>query len=316
MTYIYSAFGLTISSEFCMPELECAKHQESIDLLIQKTDLRPVWEQIKQDTKRFVVHNNVCYFEVPNLAIYAIKDGTQIYVSPMDGVEENRLRIYLLSSCMAAVLIQRQILPLHGSAIEIDGKAYGIVGSSGAGKSTIGSAFLRKGYPLISDDLIAITFNKQHIPYVTPAFPQQKLWHDSLHYAGMDAVQYNPLVNGGSKYAIPINEQFVKCPLPLHGIIELIKTKEQAITWKPVNSFDRVRLLYKHTFRKSILFQYDLIQWHFELMTRLGENVPMFQLKRPMDRFTATELASTVLRHMTEGGEEESGKQNTAASIG
>ena len=38
---------------------------------------------------------------------------------------------------MGALLMQRKILPLHGSAIAIDGKAYAFVGDSGAGKSTL-----------------------------------------------------------------------------------------------------------------------------------------------------------------------------------
>ena len=38
---------------------------------------------------------------------------------------------YLLGTCMGTILMQRKILPLHGSAIEIEGKVYAIVGDSG-----------------------------------------------------------------------------------------------------------------------------------------------------------------------------------------
>ena len=70
---------------------------------------------------------------------------------------------------MGAILMQRKILPLHGSAIAIDGKAYAIVGDSGAGKSTLASAFLNKGYQLLSDDVIAVSLSKKifhmlHLP--------------------------------------------------------------------------------------------------------------------------------------------------------
>ena len=59
-----------------------------------------------------------------------------------------------------ALLMQRKILPLHGSAVAIDGKAYAIVGDSGAGKSTLASAFLNKGYQLLSDDVIAVSLSQ------------------------------------------------------------------------------------------------------------------------------------------------------------
>ena len=66
---------------------------------------------------------------------------------------------------MGAILMQRRLLPLHGSAIAINGKAYAIVGDSGAGKSTLASAFLNKGYQLISDDVIAVSLSQENHSY-------------------------------------------------------------------------------------------------------------------------------------------------------
>lgn len=42
---------------------------------------------------------------------------------------------------MGAILFQKKILPVHGSAIDIDEKAYGFIGDSGEGKSILASAF-------------------------------------------------------------------------------------------------------------------------------------------------------------------------------
>ena len=61
---------------------------------------------------------------------------------------------------MGAILMQRKVFPLHGSAIAINGKAYAFVGDSGAGKSTLASAFLNKGYQLLSDDVIAVSLSQ------------------------------------------------------------------------------------------------------------------------------------------------------------
>ena len=44
----------------------------------------------------------------------------------MKDTGEDKIRLLFLGTCMGALLIQRKILPLHGSAIEIDGKAYAI----------------------------------------------------------------------------------------------------------------------------------------------------------------------------------------------
>ena len=85
-------------------------------------------------------------FQVPDTAIFCIKDGNKIIVSPIKGSEEDKIRLYILGTCMGVLLMQRKVLTLHGSAIAIDGKAYAFIGESGAGKSTLASAFIREGY--------------------------------------------------------------------------------------------------------------------------------------------------------------------------
>ena len=64
--------------------------------------------------------------------------------------DEDMIRLYILRDMYGTLLMQRKILPFHGSAIAINGKAYAIVGDSGAGKSTLASAFLKEGYQLLT----------------------------------------------------------------------------------------------------------------------------------------------------------------------
>ena len=124
------------------------------------------------------------------------------------------------------------MIPLHGSAIEIDGKAYAIIGESGAGKSTLASALLNRGYKLISDDVIPISFSKDNIPYVTPSYPQQKLWESSLQEFGMCIRNYRPIIERENKFVVPVQSQFSIKPFPLAGIFELDKTEKNQINCK------------------------------------------------------------------------------------
>ena len=121
----------------------------------------------------------------------------------MNGSNEDEIRLYILGTCMGAILLQRKILPLHGSAIAIDGKAYAIVGDSGAGKSTLASAFLKRGYQLLSDDVIPVTLNHANVPIVTPAYPQQKLWLESLNHFGMESTGLSTALCSGYKIRHP-----------------------------------------------------------------------------------------------------------------
>ena len=126
-----------------------------VEIIIEETDFYKV--DLESNPYQHFVINDEVMFNVPNIANFYIKDGNKIVVSPLGEIDEDVIRLYILGTCMGTILMQRKILPLHGSAIEIDGKVYAIVGDSGAGKSTLASAFLKQGYKLVSDDVIAVS---------------------------------------------------------------------------------------------------------------------------------------------------------------
>ncbi len=68
------------------------------------------------------------------------------------------------STVAALLLAARGKLPLHGSAVAIDGKATLICGPSGAGKSTTAARLIAEGALLISDDLSVLHPNHTGAP--------------------------------------------------------------------------------------------------------------------------------------------------------
>ena len=61
-------------------------------------------------------------FLIPETAFYCIEDGRKITVSPLAGADPEKVRVYLLGTCMGALLMIRGMLPLHGSAVESTAK--------------------------------------------------------------------------------------------------------------------------------------------------------------------------------------------------
>lgn len=300
--FVYKAFGFTVLSELTLPELsklDPERHQ--IDIYIRLSDLSKKWSELSEPESSFVVKEQLIMFQISNVAIFSIEDGKKIVVSPIGNTNEDLLRLYILGTCMGAVLLQRQILPLHGSAIAINGKAYAIVGDSGAGKSTLASAFLQKGYQLISDDVIPVTLSNENIPFVTPAYPQQKLWEESLSAFGLSSENLRPIVKRETKFAVPVTEQFVECQLPLSGIIELVKTRNDRITFAPIKNIKRLYTLFYHTYRNFLVAPSGQLEWHFALTAKLAANIEMFQICRPNSQFTAHELTSLILSTINKG---------------
>ncbi|OOZ97790.1 aldolase [Bacillus thuringiensis serovar oswaldocruzi] len=294
---MYKIFGLRVLSEIQLPELPRINEQEeTMEVIIRTADLFQKWSEFTNTEQNFVVDKNVVMIRIPDTAIFSIQEGKQIIVSPMGNTCEDKIRLYILGICMGALLMQRGILPLHGSAINIDGKVYAILGNSGAGKSTLAAAFLSKGYTLLSDDVIAVTVSADKTPIVIPSYPQQKLWAESLNAFGMGTASYNPLFERETKYAVPVQSHFFSEPLPLAGVIELTKTEDENVELIRMEGLERLRTLFFHTFRKFLVTQLKLTEWHFTTSTSVINKVDMFHLKRPNNRFTAHELVSIILK--------------------
>jgi hypothetical protein len=294
---IYKAFGLSIRSEIPLPELlQINNIQDLIDVEIRIKDLTSNWAESLNTQSDFFVDKNKVLFKVPNIAIFLIQDGNKIFVSLMKDYDLDIVRLYILGSCMGALLIQRKIFPLHGSAIAIDGKAYAIIGESGAGKSTLASAFIKKGYQLLTDDVISLSFSgDSNKPIVTPSYPQQKLWKESLNEFGMEIEGYRPLYRRETKFAIPLSDQFLNQSIPLGGVFELIKTESPDLKILQIKNLTRLRMLFFNTYRNSLISKMDLLDWHFKNSTQIINHVNMYQIWRPTTHFTANELVSMIL---------------------
>lgn len=291
----YQAFGSTIESAIPLPELQPSQDVRSADITVRYADLKDSWLVHSDQSKTYHCTENFVMFRIPELAVFAVKDGTSIQISPEKEAAEDKIRLYILGTCMGALLLQRRILPLHGSAVVIEGKAYAIVGHSGHGKSTLASALLQQGYELLTDDVIAIKLDDQDVPYVTPAYPQQKLWQESLDVFGLNSDQFRPLFDRETKYAVPVTSQFSNDTLPLAGLFELVKAHCSEVRIREMNKLERLPLLHRHTYRNMFLEGFGLTKWHFDVTARMSARLPMHQLVRPAEASTVHQLSELVL---------------------
>jgi len=292
----YKVFGLSVRSEISIPELpEAGPQAEPAEIAIEKADLSRLWFRLANPQDLFVAEHNFFMFRVPDHAIFCVEEGRRIAVSLLEGCDEEIVRLYLLGTCMGALLMQRRVIPLHGSAVAIDGKAYAFIGDRGAGKSTLASAFLHRGYKLVSDDVIAATLNPQHGPWVVPAYPQQKLWEESLRKLGMETSRLRPIYRREAKFAVPVRSQFADASMPLGGVFELVKSDCATVEIQRMAGSARLDPLISHTYRNYLLSPMGLREWHFDTVCRLAGELPIFRLYRPASGFSANHLVSAVL---------------------
>lgn len=297
----YIAFGLNIQSELPLPELTEVEvsSASNIDVFIHIGDLSLVSQDWKLAEKNFQARGNQFLFQIPEVGIFHVVEGTRVTVMPYALHDLSRVRLYLLGTCLGVVMLQRKILPLHGSAVVIDGEVYAFVGESGAGKSTLSAALVNRGYNLISDDVIAVS-NSSCNPVVFPAYPQQKLNAYSLDLLRMGSADYR-IIQDEWKYAVPRKQCFSQDEMPLAGVFELVASGSAEVQLNSVDPFEGINLLQVHTYRLPLVKRLQLLEWHFNEVTHLANQTRLYRLHRPMDQVTIEQLVDIVLKTIDKG---------------
>lgn len=132
-----------------------------------------------------------------------VTGGREVRVEPVPGCMEGELKAFLLGSVLGVLCHQRGLLPIHASAVSINGAAILITGHSGEGKSTLAAALGARGHTLLTDDIAAIDPTG---PWLLPAYPQRKLTPDVLETLDMPQdglVTHRP---GLVKYRVPVTD--------------------------------------------------------------------------------------------------------------
>ena len=170
---LYKAFGLTIASELPIPQLPLAEASEA--------DVRVVRAKLSALTPEDVasVFTHTVIQPTTTDTVFRITGGNLIEADVAEGDTDGFVAMYLLGSCMGAILVQRGYMLLHGSCVTNGKQSVLITGDSGAGKSTTAAEFLKHGWKLLTDDVTCI-FDRDGVPMVQPSYPSQKLWQDAL----------------------------------------------------------------------------------------------------------------------------------------
>ncbi|RIE05400.1 aldolase [Cohnella faecalis] len=303
---VHRAFGLRISSRIPLPELPLSgdgTERETADIVVETADPVRLREELEACGSNFAFarQGSRFLFLIPGTAVYSIEEGRRIAVAPLPGADREKVRVYLLGTCLGALLMIRGMLPLHGSAVVIDGKAYAFLGESGAGKSTLAAAFVRMGHRLASDDVVAVGLADGK-PVVLPSYPQQKLWRESLEGLGMETGPYRPIFRETGKFAVPVASRFSSEPVPLAGAFELSKSDRGTIGVRQLNNLDRLRVMLQHTYRNTLIPRLGLEDWHFRTAAGIAAQIEVCRLQRPSEGFTAGQLAEAII-HFARGGE-------------
>jgi len=82
-------------------------------------------------------------------------DGTRVRCAP-DDPESPKWGRFLAGQALPLAAVLQGLEPFHASAVTLDGRAVGFVGSSYAGKTTVALALVLRGARLVTDDVLVV----------------------------------------------------------------------------------------------------------------------------------------------------------------
>ena len=286
----YFAFGLNICSEIEIAMLRPCDTTAEPDVTICRKDLSSLRGE---GMETFTLEPQRVFVRLTEKIACLMENGNSIAVDAAEGTEQGLLAVYLLGSCMGAILIQRGNLLLHGSCVAKDGKAVLLTGDSGAGKSTLAARFLANGWRLVTDDVAVVRGIEEHEATVYPSYPSQKLWQDAIDRTDYKGEKFSLFQEERrEKFNIRV-EAFSNEPARLTAVVRLVPTDAECSV-EEITGFVRVDQLMRNTYRSYMIPEKERPK-HFQRCVTLGNDIHMLAALRARDRDTTQEIYDRIV---------------------
>lgn len=294
MDNMYRIFGLNIVSALPLPSLPQSQPDAAPEVVIVYGDTPDALSDPRIKGVRYQAAPGEFLLRVDNVARFYVQDGNRITIMPEAGAGVDDILIFLMGSAFGALLHQRNILVLHGSAIAVNGGSVAFCGPSGIGKSTLAAGLHQRGYPFLADDLCAIAMFEGR-PAVIPGFPRLKLWADTLKKLDTCKDQLKSVRLGVDleKYFLPVNNSS-HTPQPLDTVFIMESTNKGTMSLTPLPGNEKIDPLIENTYRMRFLHGLGGKKDHFKQCAAVAARADVCKVIRPDRGFMLDELMDLV----------------------
>ena len=289
--YYYKVYGLCIGSELELPELIPVEDPE-VNVTIELGNVPEHLPVIRGSGVLFEAAPNDFLFKFEGIARYRVQNGSRITIQPEREALPSEIRLVLLGSSIGALLHQRGMLALHGSAISDGIQTVILTGTSGVGKSSLAAGLIELGYSVIADDISVIGQNGQRQFIVEPGIPHLKLWKDVLAHLNKsdDLSKVRPHLE---KYRMPIPVLAKESPV-LSTILILNPSNSREFAYSRIIGREKFHLLRNNTYRLQFIDRMNQTEVHFRNLSRLVNSIQMYDVNRPRDPLNILEFAEYI----------------------
>ena len=282
-----SAFGLTVASEFDIPELPAATNPDDPDVRITEgTVNRPTDAEADQITYRTGPDELLLLF---GAATISLREGREMIVDPTPAVHDEIIRHLIIGPAFNYLLHQRGYFVLHASTVAVGDVSVAFVGESGMGKTTAATAFLCAGHEVLSDDVAAIELDDGR-PRVRSGYPSIKLEPAIVDLLDVPVEEPRRTSQRRDRHFHALEDGQPETPVPLERIYLLEDAEHTSV--RPLESESPVLELVRNTYTISLLG--DEAESNFLQCASLAESVPVRRLRRQRNLDQLPELVEVV----------------------
>lgn len=298
--YYYKVYGLNIESEIKMPELVVLDKEDitNFDVIVSIGTMPNSINVAKEQGFLEGFKKNEMWFYIKDIATYYIKNGQDIIVEPYRDIHDHYIKTYILGSAFGLLLIQRNIVAIHGGPVLISDKDIICTGDTGAGKSTLTSALRLSGAKLIADDVSAIDITDKINVY--PAYPQQKLCGDAVRKLGYNTEDFIRVDEGRDKYAISSKSEFINKLVNLSAIFEIAVGDIEEVQIKELRGSEKMNTIMKNIYRGYVNQIAGLDREYFKRCLKITKDIKIYRITRPRDKFTVNEQIEIIKEKLFE----------------
>jgi len=225
-------------------------------------------------------------------------DGRRIACHPLADGSAEAFHTYLSSQVLSFALVKQGIEPLHATTLVADGAAFGLLGSSGHGKSTLAAAFLTRGCRLLTDDLLVVRPDGAgYRAFPGPA--RIKLFPEIARAVLGETAAGVPMNNLTPKMILPLGRRrYCSTPVPLRALYLLSYPGPRAgaglITLRGLSERRAYLALLRHCFNTKVRDR-ERLKRQFLAATELAARLPLKLLSYPRDLTRLGNVCAAVL---------------------
>ncbi len=291
--HVYKAYGLEFLSQVRVPHFPEAVHSGDPDVRIRHGEIfgpgytPPASIQIDASPGRLLLRG-------ARSATILVTGGNSMTIEPLPNGNAATIMQILLGWGLGGLFHQRNLLPLHGSALCRNENCFVLCSPSGGGKSTLTASFLNRGFSFL-DDNIALADFEDGKAYIASGSPELRLWEHAMPVLDFEHETAGRIRPDMDKISIIARGNFRREKARLRKIFVLKRGDGAEVSFIDLTGAAKFQTLLESVFFVRITNYCKSNRGLFRLVCRLAEKAPVTEIRLPARLPPPDDLCDIIL---------------------